>query len=106
METRLRVSQAVRQGEVLVEIDAMPDRLQLQQERVRAQGLTSELARLRAEVAAEETARAQEQSTARLSAEEAGNRIREDGDRGQGSRGRMGAHAGAGPGGPGAAARS
>ena len=77
VETRLRLGQAVRQGEVLVEIDTVPDRLQLQQERVRAQGLTPELAQLRAEVAAEETARAQEQRTARLSAEEAGNRIRD-----------------------------
>jgi multidrug resistance efflux pump len=77
VDTRLRVGQVVRQGEVLVEIDAMRDRLQLRQEQVRAQGLTPELERLRAQIAAEQDARAQEQSTARLSAEEAANRIRE-----------------------------
>src|ERR1700676_5073917 len=32
VETRLRVGDPVRQGDVLVEIDAMPDRLQLRQE--------------------------------------------------------------------------
>jgi len=77
VETSLRVGQVVRRGDVLVEIDAMPDRLQLQQEEVRAQGLTPELRRLRAQAAAEENARAEEQSTARLAAEEAANRIRE-----------------------------
>jgi membrane fusion protein (multidrug efflux system) len=77
VETRLRVGAVVRQGEVLVEIDAMPDLLQLRQEEVRAQGLTPQLARLRAQVAAEENARAEEQSTARFSAEEAASRIRE-----------------------------
>lgn len=77
VETRLRVGQTVRRGDVLVEIDAMPDRLQLRQEQVRAQGLAPELSRLRAQVTAEENARAEEQGTARLSAEEAANRIRE-----------------------------
>jgi multidrug resistance efflux pump len=77
VETRLRVGDPVRQGEVLVEIDAMPDRLQLRQEQVRAQGLAPELVRLRAQAAAEETARAEEQGGARLAAEEAANRIRE-----------------------------
>lgn len=77
VETRLRVGQTVRRGDVLVEIDAMPDRLQLRQEQVRARGLTPELARLRTQVTAEENARAEEQRAARLSAEEAANRIRE-----------------------------
>jgi membrane fusion protein (multidrug efflux system) len=77
VETKLRVGHGVRQGDVLVEIDAMPNRLQLRQEKVRAEGLAPELARRRAQVAAEETARAEEQVTARLSAAEAANRIRE-----------------------------
>ena len=77
VEPRLRVGRVVRQGDVLVEIDAMPNRLQLRQEQVRAQGLAPELAGLRAQAAAEEIARAEEQSAARLSAEEAANRIRE-----------------------------
>jgi membrane fusion protein (multidrug efflux system) len=77
VETSLRVGQVVRRGEVLVEIDAMPDRLQLQQEQVRERGLTPELLRLRGQAAAEENARAEEQSAAGLAAEEAANRIRE-----------------------------
>lgn len=77
VETRLRVGQTVRRGEVLVEIDAMPDRLQQREEEVRVRGLAPELASLRAQVAAEENARAEEQRTARVSAEEAANRIRE-----------------------------
>jgi multidrug resistance efflux pump len=77
VETRLRVGQVVRQGDVLVEIDAMPNRFQLREQEVRAQGLEPELVRLRAQAAAEETARAEEQAAARLSGEEAANRIRE-----------------------------
>jgi hypothetical protein len=42
----------------------MPDRLELRQEQVQEVGLEPELARLRAQVAAEETAREAEQSTA------------------------------------------
>jgi len=77
VKTKLRVGEAVRRGEVLFEIDAIPDQLLLEQERVRARGLGPELARLRAQVEAEEAARAEEQRSARLSAEEAGSRIRE-----------------------------
>jgi membrane fusion protein (multidrug efflux system) len=77
VETRLRVGELVRRGEALVQIDAMPDQLQLRQERVRARGLEPELARLRSQAAAEESARAEEQRGALLSAEEAGNRIHE-----------------------------
>ncbi|HMC61529.1 MAG TPA: HlyD family efflux transporter periplasmic adaptor subunit [Candidatus Solibacter sp.] len=75
--TKLRVGQTVRRGDVLVEIDAMPDQLQLRQEQVSTRGLEPELARLRAQAAAEESARAEEQQAARLSAAEAGARIRE-----------------------------
>jgi membrane fusion protein (multidrug efflux system) len=77
VKINLRVGETVRRGDVLVEIDAMPDQLQLQQERVRARGLDPELARLHAQVVAEESARAEEQRSSRLSAEEAGTRIRE-----------------------------
>jgi membrane fusion protein (multidrug efflux system) len=77
VETRLSVGQTVRRGEVLVEIDAAPDELELRQQEVRARGLETELARLRSQAAAEERARAEEQRTARVSAEEAASRIRE-----------------------------
>ncbi len=77
VQTGLRVGQIVRQGDVLLEIDAMPDRLQLRQEQVRADGLAPEQARLRAEMAAEERARAEEHRSAQLTAEEASNRVGE-----------------------------
>jgi multidrug resistance efflux pump len=73
----LRVGQTVRRGDVLVEIDAMPDLLQLRQEQARTRGLEPELARLRSEAAAEENARAEETQSARLSAEEAASRVGE-----------------------------
>jgi multidrug resistance efflux pump len=73
----LQVGQVVRRGDVLVEIDAAPEALQLRQEQVRTQGIEPELMRLRSELAAEDRARAEEQRTARVSAEEATSRIRE-----------------------------
>jgi multidrug resistance efflux pump len=77
LTTSLRVGRAVRKGEGLIEIDAIADHLRLRQEEIRARGLDAEMAPLRAQVAAEERARAEEQHAARLSAQEAANRIRE-----------------------------
>jgi len=77
VETKLRVGRAVKQSDVLVEIDALPDRLQLREQKVRAEGMEPELARLRAQLDAEEKARAEQQRSARMSAEEAANRIGE-----------------------------
>lgn len=77
VKAHLRVGQTVRAGDVLVELDAVPDRLQLRQEQVRAQGMPPSVERLRLQVAAEEQARAEEQRAARLNAEEAANRVRE-----------------------------
>ena len=77
VETHLRVGQAVQRGDVLVEIDAAPEQLQMRQESVHAQGLELQETRLRSQVAAEESARVEEQRTVRLSIEEAGGRVRE-----------------------------
>ncbi|HTM50135.1 MAG TPA: HlyD family efflux transporter periplasmic adaptor subunit [Bryobacteraceae bacterium] len=77
VSARMQVGQSVRAGDVLVEIDAMPDRLQWQEQRVRAESLGPELGRLHAQLAAEEAARTEERQTARLSADEAANRIGE-----------------------------
>ncbi len=77
VKTTLHVGQLVRSGEVLVEMDAFSDELRLRQEQVQAQGLEPALSRLRSQVAAEESARAQEQRAANLSSEEAANRIHE-----------------------------
>src|SRR5207247_913375 len=64
--TRLEVGRSVEPGGILVEIDAIPDRLRLKEEGIRAQGLEPELARLRAQAAAEGKAREEEQRAARL----------------------------------------
>jgi multidrug resistance efflux pump len=77
VEAHLRVGQAVQRGDVLVEIDAAPEQLQMRQENVHAQGLELEVTRLRSQVAAEERARAEEQKAAQLSLEEADGRMRE-----------------------------
>ncbi|MGO9087222.1 MAG: HlyD family secretion protein [Terriglobales bacterium] len=77
VEAHLRVGQAVQRGDVLVEIDAAPEQLQMRQENVHAQGLELESAKLRSQVAAEKSARAEEQRTAQLSLEEADGRVRE-----------------------------
>ena len=77
VEAHLRVGQAVQRGDVLVEIDAAPEQLQMRQENVHAQGLDLEVTRLRSQVAAEQSARAEEQRTAQLSLEEANGRVRE-----------------------------
>jgi multidrug resistance efflux pump len=77
VEAHLRVGQAVQRGDVLVEIDAAPEQLQMRQENVHAQGLELEVTRLRSQVTAEESARAEERRTAQLSLEEADGRVRE-----------------------------
>ena len=77
VEAHLRVGQAVQRGDVLVEIDAAPEQLQMRQENVHGQGLDLEMNRLRSQVAAEQTARTEEQRTAQLSLEEANGRVRE-----------------------------
>ena len=77
VKTNLSVGQQVRQGDVLVEIDAAPDQLQMRQEQVRAIGLEPEFFRLRSQLEAEESAREAEQRASRSSLEEAQNKIRE-----------------------------
>lgn len=79
VQTSLRVGQVVRRGDVLVEIDPVPDQLQLRQQHAAAGGLEAELVRLRTQIADEEKARIEEQRTAAVSAEEAQNRVREAG---------------------------
>ncbi len=73
----LQVGQVVRRGDVLVEIDAAPEALQLRQEQIHTEGIEPELERVRSELAAEDRARAEEQQTARVREEEAASRIRE-----------------------------
>lgn len=75
--TNLEVGRNVKRGDVLVEIDSLPDRFQLREQSVRAQGIQPEVLRLRAQIEDEERARSEEQHTARLSADEAAGRVRE-----------------------------
>jgi membrane fusion protein (multidrug efflux system) len=79
VEAHLQVGRAVQRGDVLVEIDAAPEQLQMRRENIHAQGLEGEVATLRSQVAAEESARAEERRTAQLSFEEADGRVREAG---------------------------
>jgi len=79
VQTSLHVGQVVHRGEVLVEIDPVPDQLQLRQQQAAAGGLGAEVERLRAQIDDEEKARLEEQRTAGVSAEEAQNRVREAG---------------------------
>jgi multidrug resistance efflux pump len=77
VQTKLRVGERVHAGEVLVEIDPVPDQLQLRQQEEALKGLEPELARLHAQIAAEERARQEEQKAAVVAEEEARHRIRE-----------------------------
>ena len=77
VRTELRIDRNVRRGEVLVELDAMAEQLQLRQEQVRADGLEPQVLRLRSQIASEEKARTEEQQSARLSTEEAADRLHE-----------------------------
>jgi multidrug resistance efflux pump len=79
IQTSLRVGQAVHRGDVLVEIDPVPDQLQLRQQQAAAGGLEAELVRLRMQIGGEEKGRLEEQRSATVSAEEAQNRVREAG---------------------------
>lgn len=77
VKSMLRVGPRVRSGDVLVEMDAVPNQLELQEERVREQGLRPELTRLQGQIAALEAAQLEDQQSARISAQEAENRVRE-----------------------------
>jgi len=75
--SNLRVGQAVQRGDLLIEIDAMPQQLQLHEAEVQVQGLEPQLARLRSQIEAEISTRGEEGQAARLSAKEAEDRVRE-----------------------------
>ncbi len=75
--SRLVLGKLVRQGEVLVELDADPQRLQLLEQQRLAAGLGPQLAALRAEVTAATRAAAEERDAARAAVAEAAARQRE-----------------------------
>ncbi len=77
VQAKLRVGDAVQKGEVLVEIDPVPQELQLKEEQANAEGLSSEIDRLHTQISMEQEARAEERRTAAFSTAEAQSRIRQ-----------------------------
>jgi multidrug resistance efflux pump len=75
--SNLHVGQSVRRGDLLIEIDSMPQQLQLREQQIRMQGLDPQISRLRAQIDAERGVRGEEGQGARLSVQEAENRVRE-----------------------------
>ncbi|MEJ0099612.1 MAG: HlyD family efflux transporter periplasmic adaptor subunit [Pseudomonadota bacterium] len=73
----LRVGRSVRRGEVLVEIDSMPQQLQLQEAQAEQHGLAPQLAQLQAQISAQRGALTQERATTVLASEEAARRAEE-----------------------------
>jgi multidrug resistance efflux pump len=73
----LHAGQHVRRGDLLIEIDAMAEQLQLREVQVQAQGLEPQLAQLDAQIAAEGNMRSEEDRAGRLKAEEAESRVHE-----------------------------
>ena len=75
--TYLRVGQPVKQGDLLVEIDAMPEQLRWREAQVELQGLEPQLVRLRSQIDAEANMRLEEEHSARLMKLEAESRRNE-----------------------------
>ena len=69
--TYLAVGREVQTGDLLVELDASPERLQAREERARLAALSPQVEALRRQIAAEESARAAEQQASQVAAEEA-----------------------------------
>jgi len=67
--TQLVIGRQVQAGDLLVEVDAQPQQLQVREERTRLQALGPELNALRERLAAEEQARRDEQQAARVAGE-------------------------------------
>jgi multidrug resistance efflux pump len=75
--TNLRTGQHVRRGELLIELDAMAEQLQLQELEVQGRGLGPQIDQLKAQIEAERSTRSEEERAARLRGDEAESRTRE-----------------------------
>ncbi len=75
--TYLRVGQPVRQGDLLVEIDAMPEQMRFREAQVELRGFEPQLAHLRSQIEAEEKMRLEEEHSSRLMKLEADSRRNE-----------------------------
>lgn len=71
----LRVGAHVRRGDLLVELDSAPQALELRELQVRIEGFAPELARLRAELAAEQRASVEERRVSDVTGAEARSRL-------------------------------
>jgi multidrug resistance efflux pump len=77
VSSQLALDREVRAGDVLVELDADAQQLQLKEERTRLAALVPQLAALQSEIATEEKAWQQEQQAAKLGLDESAARSRE-----------------------------
>ena len=77
VSSALLMGREVKAGEILVELDAEPEKLQIREQRAKLAALTPTAAALRAQIEAEQQARIQEQQAARVSSEQAGASARE-----------------------------
>jgi multidrug resistance efflux pump len=75
--TSLHTGQHVRRGDLLIEIDAMAEELQLHEVQVQAQGLEPQIVQLNAQIEAERSMRGEEDRAAHLRAQEAESRVHE-----------------------------
>jgi multidrug resistance efflux pump len=77
VSTSLHTGQRVRRGDLLIEIDAMAEQLELREVQVQAQGLEPQIVQLNAQIEAERSMRSEEDRAARLKAQEAESRVHE-----------------------------
>ena len=77
VSTGLHVGQHVNRGDLLIELDATPEQLQLREGQVQLQGIEPQLSRLRSQIEAENRMYSEEQQSARSSSDEAASRRRE-----------------------------
>jgi multidrug resistance efflux pump len=77
VSSHLALDREVKLGEVLVELDADVQQLQLKEEHVRLTALAPQTSALESQIAAEETALQQERQAARVALEESGSRATE-----------------------------
>jgi membrane fusion protein (multidrug efflux system) len=75
--TSLHTGQHVRRGDLLIEIDAVAEQLQLHEVQVQAQGLGPQIAQLNTQIDAERSVHGEEDRAARLRAQEAESRVHE-----------------------------
>ena len=71
IKTQLDIGRQVKAGDVLVELDAQPENLQIREEQTRLTTLPQQIEALRAQIAAEERSRLNEEQAARAAEEEA-----------------------------------